>query len=112
VAPYQTRLHRLDAIPDGMKISDLLPVFSDVKGDIHVGAPNEDCAACRKPFNMVRKPRKSIRVYHVNTQIPIAFQYRVCGACLALYQRGGDDRDAFLAAVEAFHDGEPLEALS
>lgn len=105
-------MHRMDAIPDGMTVGDILPVFDSVKEDIHVGEPNTDCAACRKPFGVVRKPRKIIRVYHVNTPVPIAFQYRVCGGCLALYQRGGDERDGFLAAVEAFHDGAPIGAQS
>jgi hypothetical protein len=107
----KSRLHRLDAVPEGKVVGDILPVFSDIKGDLHVGEPNRDCASCRKPFTQTRKPRKSIRLYPYSALVPMAFQYRVCGACYAVYQRGGDDREGFLAAVEAYHDGGSLEAV-
>lgn len=95
----------MQALPAGKRIADLLPIFEGIKGEIHVGEPNDDCASCRKPFNLVRRPRKSIRLYSPDLAIPVAFSYRVCGACLVLFRRGGKDRDAFLAAVEAYHNG-------
>lgn len=106
----KSRLHRLDAIPVGKTVGDLLPVFSGVKGDLRIGKPDSNCASCRKPFTLVRKPRKCIRLYPYSAPIPVAFEYRICGACYAIYQRGGDEREGFLAAVEAYHDGEQMEA--
>ncbi|MCX7173405.1 MAG: hypothetical protein NT159_05690 [Proteobacteria bacterium] len=105
------RLHNIDAIPEGKTVGDILPAFANVKNMVHVGEPNSDCASCRKPFTVVRKPRKAILLYPYDTQIPCAFSYRVCGACLAIYQRGGLHRDSFLAAVEAYHNGDSLEAM-
>lgn len=100
-----SKLHSMQAIPAGLRIGDLLPVFAGIKGEVHIGEPNEDCVVCRKPFGAVRRPRKSIRLYSPDLSIPVAFSYRVCGACLAQFQRGGEDCDAFLAAVEAYHTG-------
>ncbi|MBK9019624.1 MAG: hypothetical protein IPL72_06340 [Sulfuritalea sp.] len=99
------RLHSLDALPDGKTIGDILPAFSGVKGEIHLVKPNEDCASCRKPFGMVRRRRKFIRLYNPNLPAPVAFDYWVCGSCLAMHQRGGKESDAFLAAVELYHNG-------
>lgn len=106
----KSRLHRLDAIPVGKTVGDILPVFSGVKGDLHIGKPDSNCASCRKPFTLVRRPRKCIRLYPYSTPVPVAFEYRICGSCYVIYQRGGDEREGFLAAVEAYHDGESLEA--
>jgi len=100
-----SQLHRIVPLPADKLIGDLLPAFSGIKGEIHLGKPNEDCASCRKPFDVVRRPRRSIRLYNPDLAIPVVFSYRVCGACLALYQRGGESCDAFLVAVEAYHDG-------
>lgn len=104
------RLHYLDAIPDGKTVSDLLPVFAGVKGDLRIGEPDSHRASCRKPFTLVRKPRKCIRLYPYSMPVPMAFEYRICGACYAIFQRGGDEREGFLAAVEAYHDGEQMGA--
>lgn len=106
----KTRLHRIDAIPEGKTIGDILPMFASVKGDWRIGEPNSECASCRKPFTLVRKPRKCIRLYPYSAPAPMAFEYRICGACYAIYQRGDDGREGFLAAVEAYHNGDALEA--
>ena len=106
----KSRLHRLDAIPEGKTVGDILPVFAGVKGDLRIGEPDRSCASCRKPFTLARKPRKSMRLYPYSAAIPMAFEYRICGACYVIFQRGGDEREGFLAAVEAYHDGEMLEA--
>ena len=104
------RLHYMDAIPEGKTVGDILPAFANVEQVVHVGEPNSDCASCRKPFTVVRKPRKAIRLYPYSAPVPFAFSYRVCGSCLAMYQRGGDEREAFLVAIEAYHEGTSLEA--
>lgn len=104
-------LHRLHSLPNGKTIGDVLPAFSDIKTEFHIGEPNKECAACRKPFNAVRKVRETIRIWPC-PGLPIACDYRVCGACLAMHRRGGASSDAFLAAIEAYHDGIDLEGLS
>ena len=106
------RLHNMDAIPVGLTVGDILPAFAGIKGEIHIGEPNKECAACRKPFTVTRKPRKSIRVYQRCFPVPFAFSYWICGGCYVLHQRGGVERDSFLAAVEAYHMGTSLEGLS
>lgn len=106
------RLHNIDAIPEGKTVGDILPTFAGIKGEIRVGEPNEECAACRKPFSVVRKPRNVIKLYPQFAPIPFAFSYRICGACNAMHQRGGLERESFLAAVEAYHLGTSMEGLS
>ncbi|MBK8762093.1 MAG: hypothetical protein IPM03_17065 [Sulfuritalea sp.] len=106
----KSQLHRMVPLPAGKTIGDVLSVFAGIKGEIHLGEPNADCAACRKPFSMVRRPRKSIRLYSPDLLLPVVFSYRVCGACLVLHQRGGESCDGFLAAVEAYHNGNAIEA--
>ncbi len=100
------KLHGLELLPEGKKIGDVNPVFSRVEKEIHVGERSKVCASCRKPFNAVRKARKEIRLHAVDLAIPIAWAYPLCGSCVARYQRSENDRDAVLAAVEAFHLGE------
>lgn len=105
-AAHFKRLHDLDMVPEGKKIGDVLPAYADVTREIRVGKTSKVCASCRKPFNAVRKARKEIRLHAVDLAIPIAWVYPLCGSCVAQYQRGESDRDAILAAVEAFHLGE------
>lgn len=100
------RLHRMNEVPSGKLVGDLLPVFSAVKDEFHIGEPNKECACCRKPFTITRKPRKSVRLYPCAASIPFAYQYRICGACVAMYERGGADREAFSAAIDAYHHNE------
>lgn len=105
------RLHYLDGIPEGKTIGDILPIYANVKEYVHVGEPNKECASCRKPFTAVRRPRKNIRLYPYSALVPVAFSYRVCGPCVAMERHGGDEREAFLAAVEAFHEGDVRESV-
>ncbi|WP_154717145.1 hypothetical protein [Sterolibacterium denitrificans] len=95
------------ALPHEKKVADLIPAFSDIKGEIRIGTPNRDCACCRKPFTAARKPRKVVRLYSVAAvvHIPIVIEYRVCGKCFAMHERGGNERNAFLAAIEAYMQG-------
>jgi len=99
-------LHDITPIPEGKTVGDLLPVFSNVKNYIFAGDPNKVCASCRKPFTNVRKPRKAVRLYPVETKIPISFSLNICGRCLAIYERGGPGRDGFIASVGSFFYGE------
>ena len=92
-------------LPAGTTINEVLPAYADVRHEIHIGSPNQECAGCRKPFTSARKPRRRIRIYPTATLIPVAMSLQICGACMAMYQRGGVDRDAMLAAVEAFAEG-------
>ncbi|WP_288129986.1 hypothetical protein [Accumulibacter sp.] len=103
-----SRLHRIASVPAGKTIADLLPALRGVTTEVPMGTPATECASCRKPFNAVRKRRKSIRLYPMALcqVIPLAFQYGLCGACFARYQRGGDDREAVLAAVDSYSDSE------
>lgn len=102
------RLHKLASLRPGETLTGVLPGLRGVTTEVHMGTPATECASCRKPFNAIRKQRKSIRLYPVALcqVIPMAFQYGLCGFCFAQYQRGGDDREAVLAAVDAFSDGE------
>lgn len=100
------RLHGMTPIPPGKTVSDLLPVYSKADNEVHLGAPNTECASCRKPFNALRKRRKAVRMYPVRSMIPVVFALDICGRCLALYQAGGASRDGVLASVEAYCDGE------
>lgn len=100
------RLHNMVPVEEGKTVADILPAFSDVKHDVHIGEPNKECASCRKPFNAVRKARKALRMYPIAASVPIAFSYNICGRCYALHQAGGAARDGMLAAVESFCNGE------
>ncbi len=40
---------------------------------------------------------------------PIAFQYWLCGACMGLHHRGGNDRDGLMVAIEAFMVGQEAD---
>lgn len=103
-------LHGMTALPANTKVGDLLPVFSGVEHELRVGKPNTECASCRKSFNQVRKPRKAVRLYLANTQIPVAFSLNICGACFSQYQLGGCRMDAVLASVESFLEGNRFSA--
>jgi hypothetical protein len=100
-----SRLHKMREIPAGQSVGDLLPAFAEVEHAVHLGEPNKGCPGCRKPFTAARKPRRSITVYPVGLPLPIAFAYRICGGCLAEYRKGGEARDAMLAAIDAYIDG-------
>lgn len=105
-----TPLHNLVGLPEGKAIGDVLPAFSGVHTEIHLGKPNTVCASCRKPFSAVRKRRQAIRLYSTGLQIPVCLQYWLCGCCVAQCQLGGNARDAVLASVEAFADGSEASA--
>ena len=105
-SPKFNKLHSLELVPEGKKIGDVNPAYAGVEKEVRIGKTSKVCASCRKPFNGVRKPRKEIRLHAVDLAIPIAWAYPLCGSCVAQYQRGESDRDAVLAAVEAFHLGE------
>ncbi len=102
-----TRLHNLIGLPAGKTLAEVLPAFAGVTNAVHVGQPANECAACRKPFNAVRKLRKSVSLFPVALcqVVPVAFQYGLCGRCFAQYQRGGADRDAVLVALDSYSDG-------
>lgn len=106
--PPAPTLHSMVALPKGKDIAELFPAFSGVKGEIHIGTPNQECASCRKPFTAARKRRKRVRLYSVAVvmHVPVAIDLWVCGRCSAMYERGGNDREAILAAVEAYQTGE------
>lgn len=104
--PKTHALHSLEEVPDGKTIGEVYPVFANVKRVLRVGKTSKVCAACRKPFGPVRKARREIRLYPVEAVMPVAWAYPVCGYCAAQHQRGGSERDAVLASVEAFHYGE------
>lgn len=99
------KLHGMTLLPPGANVGEMLPTFSGITEEVHVGKPNAECASCRKPFTTVRKPRKAVRMYPVRSALPVAFSFNICGHCLALYQKGGADRDGVLAAVEAYCEG-------
>ncbi|WP_299066982.1 hypothetical protein [Accumulibacter sp.] len=102
-----TRLHNLVGVPAGKTLAEVLPAFAGVTNEVHVGQPATECAACRKPFNAVRKRRKSVRLFPAALCqiVPVALQYGLCGRCFAQYQRGGADREAVLVAIDAYSDG-------
>lgn len=64
-------LHGMTPIPPGKTVSDLLPVYSKADNEVHLGAPNPECASCRKPFNALRKRRKAVRMYPVRSMVPV-----------------------------------------
>jgi hypothetical protein len=100
------KFHSLELVPEGKKIGDVAPAYAGIEKEVRIGKTSKVCASCRKPFSAVRKARKEIRLHAVDLELPIAWTYPLCGACVARYQRGAHDRDAVLAAVEAFHLGE------
>lgn len=93
-------------IPDGKTVRDLLPTYSASLCELVIGAHPTQCASCRKPFTAVRKPRRTVKIYPVAALVPVVFLHEICGACLVQYQRGGNDRDGVLAAVQAFLEGD------
>lgn len=99
------KLHGMTQLPPGKKVGDVLPIFSGITQEVFAGKPNLDCASCRKPFTAVRKRRKAVRMYPVRAALPAVFSFDICGRCLALYRKGGADRDGVLAAVEAYCEG-------
>lgn len=110
LADWRGALHSMAALPNGKTIADLFPAFSGIKGEIHIGDPNPECACCRKSFTATRKRRKRVRLYFVATamHVPIAIDLWVCGRCYAMHERGGNERDAFLAAVEIYQAREEV----
>lgn len=100
------KLHSLELVPEGKKIGDLHPAYAGIEKEVRIGKTSKVCASCRKPFSAVRKARKEIRLHAVDLELPIAWAYPLCGACVARYQRGAHDRDAVLSAIESFHLGE------
>lgn len=97
------KINRFEMLPDDVKIGDVLPAFAGVESELHVGTPCNQCAGCHKEFDAVRKPRRAIRIFL--DPIPLAFQYRLCGRCAAMHQRGGADREALVAGIEKFFFG-------
>ena len=102
-----TPLHRLIPLPAGKTLADL-PALAGIKGEIRIGQPNASCACCRRAFGAGRKRYRRIRLAspEVVAYCPVVVEYHVCRKCFLKHERGGAARDAFLAAVEAFHHGE------
>lgn len=98
-------LHNLIEPPDSLTIGEFLPAFADVKHEVLIGRPNDECASCGKPFTTVRKRRGKIRLYPTDTVVPIIHQFHLCGPCCHQYKRGGDAKQGVLVAVEAFFEG-------
>jgi len=99
------KMHGMTKLPDGTKVGDLLPAFRDCDNEVHIGKPNAECASCRKPFNELRKRRKAVRIFPMNSPLPVAFSYDICGQCFNLYRQGGHGMDSVLASVESYFDG-------
>lgn len=74
--------------------------------ELHLGEPNKECAACRKPLDQKQKKAGSIRVGFENAPVNLFFEYQICADCLVTCQRGGADCEGVMAAVGAFHYGE------
>ncbi len=102
----KSRLHNLIELPPGKAIGEVLPAYSAVLHEMHIGTPSTVCPGCGKPFNAVRKRRKSIRLYPVDALVPVALQYALCGSCVVLHQVGGEVRAALLVVIEEFVFGE------
>lgn len=98
-------IQNLISVPEGMTVGDLLPTFADVKHEVLIGRPNEECASCGKPFNEARKRRGKIRLYSANALVPIVHQFDICGHCCHQYKRGGEAKQGVLVAVEAYFEG-------
>lgn len=101
-----TKFHSLEELKPGETIGDINPAFAGLKGEVRVGKMNSHCASCRKPFTVIRKPRREIKLYPADLPVPIGWAYHICGGCLALYQRGENARASVLASIESFHLGE------
>lgn len=99
-------LHDFVILPKGKTVADVLPRFAGVKHEVHIGDPNAMCGSCRKPFSAVRKRRKTLQIYPAHLPWPLRFDIDICGACLMKHRQGGAARDAVLAAVQAFIEGE------
>lgn len=99
------RLHSMTPIEEAVSSGDFPAVFAGIKNVFRVGDPNHICAGCRRPFNVVRRRRKAIRIFPIDTLVPVAFSYDICGHCYALYHKGGADRDGVLAAVQSYCEG-------
>ena len=98
--------HSLIPLPEGERVQDVLPQFAEVRNELAIGMPAPNCAGCRKPFTAARKRRLNVRLYPIHCLVPVAFAYCLCGACAMKYRRGGIEREAVIAAVEAFHLGD------
>lgn len=103
-------LHNLIELPAGKTLADVLPVFKDIENEVHVVTPQPVCAGCRKPFTAVRKRRKAFRLYPfgICRSWPVAFAHSLCGRCWSLYQAGGVRKEALLASIDAFDDGQEV----
>lgn len=101
--------HRMEQIPAGKTIGDLVPAYAKVRKQFRVGAPGNVCAGCSKPFTLYRRARREIRIYFSRAAIPAAFAYRLCGRCFGIHQRGGEEREILLSKIEAFHEGKETQ---
>jgi hypothetical protein len=102
-------LHDMHAIPDGKKVGDVLPVFAGVRFEYRIGERSSVCAGCSKPFGPIRKIVKEVRIYPRSAVVPIAFAYPICGRCTGMHSRGGAEREAVLASIQAFHEGREVD---
>ena len=99
-------MHDLIGAPDGMTLGEFLPNFADVKHEVLIGKPNDECASCGKPFNDLRKRRGKIRLYSTNALVLIIHQFHLCGRCCHQYKRGGEAKNGVLVAVEAYFESD------
>jgi len=86
-------------------VENLFPSCSRASNELHLGEPNPECACCRMPFSAVRGRRKAVRLRPLLVPVPMAFEFDICGRCLALYKRGGAARAGVLTAVKAYCEG-------
>lgn len=104
--------HDLIDIPDGITLGEFLPTFADVKHEVLIGKPNDECASCWKPFNNLRKRRGKIRLYSTSAQVPVVHQFHICGRCCHQYKQGGDAKNGVLVAVQSYFEGRSNERRS
>lgn len=77
--------------------------------DVHLGAPNPECACCRQPFNETRRRAGSVRIAPELAGLPLGafqFQYDICGDCKTAATVDQDGRDTTLRKVVSYHMGD------
>lgn len=101
-------LHGLIPLAD-KRIQDVHPGYAHIKKFVYLGTPCPECPSCRRPFTAARRPRRRITLFATDSLIPIGLSYRICGQCAAAYRLGGERRDAVLASIQHYIDGEACE---
>ena len=99
----------LAVLHEGKGIQNVSPTYAAVTDLARpIGKPCPVCPGCSKPFTVARKPWTWILLCPVNSPVPIALHYDLCGKCANALGEKGAAYESLIAHIQAFVNGDEI----